>query len=154
MMYDEKFLKSFVERVEATYLGISKITKYDTTSLLTSLTGILSVIDDEARQNIFSDIEIPKYIKATGESSTSSFGIDKEKDNDKANLAVIRHFRNSLCHFKINDEYIIANKKHKIKQILFEDVNPWTKKINFRCILTVKEIEKFMLFLMETIKGS
>lgn len=36
--YDEKFLKSFVERVETTYLGISKITKYDTTILLCSLT--------------------------------------------------------------------------------------------------------------------
>lgn len=153
MMYDEKFLKSFVERVEATYLGISKITKYDTTILLTSLTGILSVIDDEARKNIFSDIEIPKYIKATGESSTSSFGIDKEKDNDKANLAVIRHFRNSLCHFKINDEHIIANKKHKIKQILFEDFNLYGRK-TFSCCLTVKDIEKFMLFLIEKIKGS
>ena len=153
MMYDEKFLKSFVKRVEATYLGISKITKYDTTILLCSLTGILSVIDDEARKNIFSDITIPAYIKATGESPDASFGIDREKDNDKAHLAIIRHFRNSLCHFKLNNEHIFANKKHKIKQILFEDFNLSGRK-TFSCCLTVKEIEKFMLFLIETIKGS
>lgn len=153
MMYDENFLKSFVERVESIYLGVSKITKYDTTILLSLLTGILSVLDDEARKNIFSNIEIPNYIKATGENPSSLFGVDREKDNGKENLAVIRHFRNSLCHFKLNDEHIIADKKHKIKQILFEDFNLSERK-TFSCCLTVKEIEKFMLFLIEKIKGS
>ena len=41
----------------------------------------------------------------------------------------------------------------KIKQILFEDFNLSGRK-TFSCCLTVKEIEKFMLFLIETIKGS
>ena len=152
MMYDEKFLKSFVERVEATYLGISKITKYDTTILLTSLTGILSVIDDEARKNIFSDIEIPKYIKATGKTSNYSCHIHKTIDNDKKNLAIIRHFRNSLCHFKLDKKHIIADNKGNIEKIIFKDY--YKGNLNFQCTLNIDEIEKFMLFLIEKIKGS
>lgn len=152
MMYDEKFLKSFIERVEATYLGISKITKYDTTILLCSLTGILSVIDNNVRKNIFSDIAIPDYIKAVGKTSNSSCHTHKTIDNDKKNLAIIRHFRNSLCHFKLDEKHIFADKNGNIEKIIFEDY--YDGDLNFQCTLNIKEIEKFMLFLIEKIKGS
>lgn len=150
MMYDKDFIKSYINRIEKNYNILEKKSKYDVTALLSSLAGILIVVDDDARKGIFSDVDIPEYIEASGKSDDELFYIDEYKDNGNQNLAIIRHFRNSLCHFKLDDVHIKKNKKNKIKEITFEDF--YNGESNFKCCLTVKKIKEFMKFLVKVIK--
>lgn len=137
MMYDGKTLQRFTERAMENYKQLIKSeTKYDITISLCTLCGILSIIDQYSRQDIFSDFHIPSYVTPT---------ICKLAPNDKKNksLAIIRHFRNSLCHFKLDGKSIKSNDSGMIEKIVFKDVHKG--KLQFSCTLKADQIKQFLV---------
>ncbi len=147
MMYDKNFLVSFSERALSNfeyYVNNKKMEEYDATLLICSFAGVLSIIDDEARKDIFKDTKIPYYINPI-----SNYHKDKVIDNDKAELAIIRHMRNALCHFKLDGEHILANTDGEIQEIVFEDF--YKKKCNFKCSLKIEELKEFFYFIINEI---
>ena len=139
MMYDGKTLQRFTERAMENYELLTKHeTKYDITITLCTLCGILSILDDEARKDIFVDYKMPKYIKPL-----PHFTIASDKDNGNKNLAIIRHLRNSLCHFKLDGTHIIPNVKQQIEEIIFEDY--FDGQLKFSCTLKADQIKQFLI---------
>lgn len=136
MMYDSPTLKSFTERALDNYNQCN--TENDITKTICCLAGILSILDDIARKDIFADFNIPEYIQPE-----PNYYIDETKDNNNSKIALIRHFRNSLCHFKLDGEHIKPDNKNEIKEIIFEDY--YKEKINFSCTLTANEIQQFLI---------
>lgn len=138
MIYDDNTLKSFTERAMENYLLLTKHgTEYDITITLCTLCGILSMLDESVRKDIFADFKIPEYCKPL-----PSFKVDPKKDSKKENLAIIRHFRNSLCHFKLDGTHVKANKNGQIEKIIFEDY--YKESLNFSCSLTAEEMKLFL----------
>lgn len=138
MMYDGKTLKAFTERAIENYKQLIKSgTEYDVTIALCTLCGILSILDDEVRKCVFEDFTMPEYIRPL-----PNFTVSPDKDNNNKNIAIIRHFRNSLCHFRLDKEHIKPNPKNQIEEIIFEDY--YEEKLKFSCSLKADEIGKFL----------
>ncbi len=143
MMYDENVLVSFSKRVLENY-KTNKTEDNEVTLALCSLAGILSILDDEARKDIFKDSCLPDYIK-----TEDNLYVDRERDCGLKNIAIIRHFRNSLCHLKLNENTISKNAVNRITAINFRDY--YQGGCNFECKLKVGELGQFCCFLVETI---
>ncbi len=143
MMYDGKTLQSFTERAMKNYKQLIKSeTEYDITIALCTLCGVLSIIDQYSRQDIFSDFHIPSYVTPTK---------CKLAPNDMNNisLAIIRHFRNSLCHFKLDGKSIKSNDSGIIEKIVFKDV--YKGKLQFSCTLKADQIKQFLITICDHI---
>lgn len=139
MMYDGKTLQRFTERAMKNYELLTKYeTKYDITITLCTLCGILSILDDKARKDIFVDFKIPKYIEPL-----PHFSIASGKDNGCKKLAIIRHFRNSLCHFKLDGTHIKPNTEQQIEEIIFEDY--FDGQLKFSCTLKADQIKQLLI---------
>lgn len=149
-MYDKNFLVSFSERTlhnYNNYLKDKKNEKYDATLLICSFAGILSILDDNARKEIFEDIDLPCYI-----CPEKNYYIDSRKDNNKENLAILRHMRNALCHFKLDAEHILPDKDNNIKEIVFEDFYLGSR--CFKCKLNINELQETFYFIIKTIQST
>lgn len=135
MMYNKRLLQDYASRIQNIYNNQINSTN-DFTLTYSLFCGIVSIIDDITRETIFKNIQIPKYVK-------------NQKNNYKEKSSeIMRHFRNSLCHFKLDDTSFIANAQKKISTIVFTDLD------KFKCVLTVKELNDFFLFIINTILTS
>ena len=145
MIYDKDTLQSFTRRAMENYELLTKQgTEHDITITLCTLCGILSILDDKARKDIFVDFKIPKYIDPL-----PHFSVAPDKDNNNENLAIIRHFRNSLCHLKLDGKHIIPNAKQQIEEIIFEDY--FDEKLEFSCTLKADQIKQFLITICDHI---
>jgi len=143
-MYDDKFLMDYATRIKKIY--DNNINSDNNFTLTFSLfCGLISVIDKEVRKEIFSKIELPKYINPTKNSIL--------QDEKIKTVAIMRHFRNSLCHFKVDRQQIISDNQGNIIKIVFKDKYfKENKKIcNFSCELNIEELNNFFNFILEKI---
>ena len=96
--------------------------------------GLVSVIDDDTREVVFKSIQFPEYIK-------NEKSCHKEKSAE-----IMRHFRNSLCHFKLDYTSFIGNERKQISKIVFRDLD------KFECSLTTKELNEYFLLIIDIIQ--
>ena len=149
MMYDGKFLSSYSKRAKINY-EILKGSEYNFTMLLCSFVGVVAIIDDNAREELFCDQDIPNFITMIKCDTC-------KKDNNSRVLAFYRHLRNSLCHLKISNQKVRSNEENKISSIILEDFmidkkGKKTSKKNFECSLTEDELEKLFYLVVDTIQ--
>lgn len=146
MIYDDKFLNDYATRIKKIY--VSNIKKSNNFTLSFSLfCGLIAIIDTDIRNKIFSKIQLPKYINP----NTNKLS---DKDNKNKTISIMRHFRNSLCHFKIDGTQFISDNQKNIKAILFIDKDFYSNEKNFECCLSITEFNSFFNFILNTIVAS
>ena len=150
MMYDDDFLYSYSQRAKENY-DVMKNTEYGFTMLLCSFVGVVAIIDDNAREELFCDQDIPNFI--------TMIKCDIcEKDNNSKVLAFYRHLRNSLCHLKIDNDRIKSNNESTISSIILKDYWEHEKKgkkvkdKTFECTLTIETLEKLFYVVVDVIQ--
>lgn len=138
MMYDDNFLYSYCDRVKKNYEAL-KDSEFEVTMLLCSFVSIVAIIDDNIREELFSDAKIPDYINP--EPNTP-------KDGETETLAFYRHLRNSLCHLKIDNQRIKPDGKKEILSVKLVDIWKHNEKGRitedkvFECTLTIAELKE------------
>lgn len=140
-MYDKKMLTSCTERILNIYRK-NKNKENDFTLLLVSFAGLLSVLDENVRKEIFKNFSFPEWF-ATEKN-------DEDNNGETKGEYYIRHLRNSFCHFKLDPENIIPDEKNQISKVRFLDKH--NGKTNFDCIMTVAQVEELFLLIIDAIK--
>lgn len=142
MMYDENFLKDFAGRASENYKQM-KGSEYEVTALFCSFSGLLSVLDENVRKDLFRNVKYPIFLKDIRNDLS-------DIDEGNKSLSMIRHLRNSLCHLKIDEKHIRHNEKNEITSIILEDIN-LKNQITFSCELSVSELEELFFFIANTV---
>lgn len=132
MMYDDKILSSCTARILEIY-NKNKNKDNNFTLLLTSFAGLLCLLDEDVRRCIFDDFRFPDWFSPEKNCQSNA---ETEKES------AIRHMRNSLCHFKLNGENIIADDNNQISCVNFID-----RETNFKCKMTVEQMKELFLLM-------
>jgi len=132
MMYDDKILSSCTARILEIY-NKNKNKDNNFTLLLMSFAGLVCLLDKDVRRCIFYDFRFPDWFKPE-----KNYKINGETEKESA----IRHMRNSLCHFKLNGENIIADDNNQISCVNFID-----RETNFKCKMTVEQMKELFLLM-------
>ena len=144
MMY-EKVLKDYSKRALENYEKNIN-TENDVTLLICSFTGVMAMIDKKMRKLFFKNVAYENITQIVNPIKNEPYnGIDENNQT----LALYRHFRNALCHIKL-EEHITADENDEIASIKFEDY--WDKKLQFDCILTIQQLAEFFKFTVDIIQ--
>lgn len=144
MMY-ENVLKDYTQRAYQNYQK-NEDSEYDVTLLISCVTGVLSLIDEEMRKMFFKDTPYDDILKITKPEKNEVY---IKKDGNSRTLAFIRHLRNSLCHIKL-EKNIKVDKDEKIEAIIFEDY--WDNKLQFKCTLNIENLNRLFKFIVDIIQ--
>ncbi len=143
MMY-ENILKDYTQRAYQNYQK-NKDSEYNVTLLISSITGALSLIDENMRKKFFENIPYEDIQKIAKPEINKIY---QNKDGYEYTLAFMRHLRNSLCHIKLENN-IKVDKDESIETITFEDY--YNDNLQFRCTLNIKELNSLFKFIVDTI---
>lgn len=144
MMY-ENILKDYTQRAYQNYQK-NKDSEYDVTLLISCVTGVLSLIDEEMRKMFFKDTPYDDILKITKPEINEIYN---GKDNHNKTLAFMRHLRNSLCHIKLENN-IKVDRDEKIEAIIFEDY--WDNELQFKCTLNIENLNRLFKFIVDIIQ--
>lgn len=144
MMY-EKVLQDYSQRAYDNYKE-NVNTENNVTLLICSFTGVMAMLDDKIRKKMFKDIS---YEKVCAIVSPDKNELYEAKDGSNKTLALYRHFRNTLCHIKM-EEHIRADDNNQIESIRFEDY--YQNQQKFDCTLTIDQLRNFFEFTVDLIQ--
>ena len=144
MMY-ENVLKDYTQRAYQNYQK-NEDSEYDVTLLISCVTGVLSLIDEEMRKMFFEDVSYEDILEVATPNKNEIY---IKKDGNNETLAFMRHLRNSLCHIKLENN-IKVDRDEKIEAIIFEDY--WDNKLQFRCTLNIENLNRLFKFIVDIIQ--